>query len=90
MCRKILLTITLFAVLTIGLASPRSANAWWYWDGYPRYGYYYPGAPYYQRGGPPYYQGYGPPYYQGFGPPYTSGYGMPYVLPGGGVQYLDY
>jgi hypothetical protein len=47
---------------------------WW-----PRRGYNYPGAPYYQGYGPPYYQGYGPPYYPGYGPPYYPGYGPPYV-----------
>jgi hypothetical protein len=86
MLRTIAITILLMAA---GAALPSSARAW-YWDvgpygvyySYPRYGYAYPGVPYYQRGGPPYYQGYGPPY--------TNGYGAPYMMPGGGVRYLAY
>jgi hypothetical protein len=48
-----------------------------YYNGYgwmPRWGYAYPGAPYYRGYGPPYYQGYGPPYYPGYGPPYVYGF----------------
>jgi hypothetical protein len=42
---------------------------------YPRWGYAYPGAPFYRGYGPPYYSGSGPPYYPGYGPPYVNMFG---------------
>ena len=85
MWRRIVRTIALLvAVGVMGVVVHDAANAW-YWDlgpygvyySYPRNGYFYGGAPYYQRGGPPYYPGHGPPYYPGYGPPYEANYGIP-------------